>query len=282
MPINISDSLTKDGKRDAQLRATNLTVGFEKTPILADINLTLQPAEIVAIAGPNGVGKSTLVKALARQLKPLSGMVSLNDKEIWSLSAAQFASSVAYVPQSLEPGLEMTVEEIVMLGRNPHQRWWQWYGNEEDKRAVESALAATEMLSHRKKYLTQLSGGERQRACLATALAQEPVFMLLDEPTAHLDFKHQLDLVTQLKELKNRAIGCLIVLHDLNLIARIADRIVLLRAGEKSPNQVAAIGEPTEILTRENLAAVFQVDVQILRDPLSNELVYTPMKRTLN
>ena len=245
-----------------ELKASDLTVGFDKTPIVASLNFSLERNEIIAVAGPNGAGKSTLVKAFARQIKPLSGTLTLNNRDIWNLTAMQFASSVAYVPQSLEPGLEITVEEIVMLGRNPHQKWWQWYGGEEDKRIVESALEALGMLSHRKKYLSQLSGGERQRACLATALAQQPTFMILDEPTAHLDFKHQLDLVAQLKELRSRNIGCLVVLHDLNLIARIADKIVLLKTNQNAPSSVTALGSTEEVLTTENLADVFQVEVR--------------------
>lgn len=263
-----------------ELKASDLTVGFDKTPIVASLNFSLERNEIIAVAGPNGAGKSTLVKAFARQIKPLSGTLTLNNRDIWNLTAMQFASSVAYVPQSLEPGLEITVEEIVMLGRNPHQKWWQWYGGEEDKRIVESALEAMGMLSHRKKYLSQLSGGERQRACLATALAQQPTFMILDEPTAHLDFKHQLDLVAQLKELRSRNIGCLVVLHDLNLIARIADKIVLLKTNQNAPSSVTALGSTEEVLTTENLADVFQVEVQIVTDEATGQRIYTPMRRT--
>ncbi len=102
-----------------ELKASDLTVGFDKTAIVASLNLSLERNEIIAVAGPNGAGKSTLVKAFARQIKPLSGTLTLDNKDIWNLTAMQFASSVAYVPQSLEPGLEITVEEIVMLGRNP-------------------------------------------------------------------------------------------------------------------------------------------------------------------
>jgi iron complex transport system ATP-binding protein len=263
----------------AQLTATALSVGFDKRVIAAGIEVSVEPGEIVALAGPNGVGKSTVVKALARQLKPLSGTVALGGKDVWQLSASEFAAKVAYVPQSLEPGQDFTVEEMVMLGRNPHQKWWQWYGTQSDKDAVEIALEATQMLPHRKHYISQLSGGERQRACMATALAQEPTLLILDEPTSHLDFRHQLDLLAQLKTLRERSIGCLVVLHDLNLMARIADRIVLLRNGpEAQPSSIAASGSPSSVLSQANLADVFNVDVHIFNDPISGEPVYNPTR----
>jgi len=262
-----------------QLIAENLTVGFGKEPVISGVNIVLAAGQIVVLVGPNGAGKSTLVKTLARQLTPISGTVMLNGTAIWQMTPAKFASAVAYVPQSLEPAQQLTVEEIVMLGRNPHQPWWQWYGSEKDKEAVERALNATHMASHRKKYLSQLSGGERQRASIATALAQEPSFMLLDEPTSHLDFRHQLDLVSLLKQLKANGIGCLIVLHDLNLIARLADTIVLLRSGDQRTGTVAMVGAPDSVLTRDNLLSVFDVDLQIFKDPVSGELFYNPTHR---
>jgi iron complex transport system ATP-binding protein len=261
------------------LQARDLSAGFGKSAVVSDIDIDVGCGEIVALAGPNGVGKSTIVKALARQLKPMSGNVTLSGDDVWNLTASEFAAKVAYVPQSLEPGQDFTVEEIVMMGRNPHQKWWQWYGNQTDRDVVETALAATEMLSLRKQYLSQLSGGERQRACMATALAQEPTWLILDEPTSHLDFKHQLDLLTQLKALRNRSIGCLVVLHDLNLIARIADRVILLRTVKDAPSTTAAVGTPGTVLSRDHLASVFDVDVHIFNDPESGEAVYNPTRR---
>jgi iron complex transport system ATP-binding protein len=262
-----------------KLTAARLSVGFTKEPIIEGVDVELQSGEILVLVGPNGAGKSTLVKALARQLQPLSGTVALNGKDVWQMTPAQFASAVAYVPQALEPAQQMTVEEIVMLGRNPHQPWWQWYGDEKDREAVEKALRATEMLSLRKKYLAELSGGERQRATFATALAQEPSFMLLDEPTSHLDFRHQLELLALLKQMKGQGIGCLIVLHDLNMIARLADRVVLLHGQRNTPDSIAAAGAPDMVLSRENLDRVFAVDVHIFKDPQSGELVYNPTRK---
>jgi iron complex transport system ATP-binding protein len=262
-----------------QLCAASLAAGFGKKPVVAGIDMTISAGEIVVLAGPNGAGKSTVVKALARQLKPMEGSVTINGTLVWQLTAMQFAAQVAYVPQSIEPGQDLTVEEIVMLGRNPHQSWWQWYGSAADSQAVDAALVATELSALRHKYLSELSGGERQRAAMATALAQEPIFMLLDEPTAHLDFRHQLELISLLKQLKDsKGIGCLIVLHDLNLIARAADRVVLFQTQTGAPSKIAANGAPQAVLTREHLMSVFQVDVQILTDPQSGETFYSPTR----
>ena len=169
------------------------------------------PNQIVAVAGPNGAGKSTLIKTMARQLKPLTGTVELNGKNIWTISTQEYAGKVAYVPQDIEASTELSVEQMVMLGRNPHQKWWQWYGANSDTDAVNKALNDTEMEKLRGKPICQLSGGERQRAALATALAQEPIFMFLDEPTSHLDFKHQIELLALLKRLRANGLGIMIV-----------------------------------------------------------------------
>lgn len=265
-----------------QLAASNLSVGFTKNPIINGVNVEISGGEILAVAGPNGAGKSTLVKALARQLKPMGGTVTLGGTDIWALTPAEFAAKVAYVPQALEPGHDLTVEEVVMLGRNPHQSWWRWYATGADKNAVESALVATNMLAHRKHYMSELSGGERQRACMATALAQQPQYMILDEPTSHLDFGHQLDLLAQMKQLKSANIACIIVLHDLNLISRIADRVLLLKAEELKPSYVVSLGPTESVLTKPLLAEVFKVDVQTIVDQESGQTLFNPTQRCAN
>src|SRR5271156_3879772 len=147
-----------------RLSAINLSAGFGQSAVLGNASLELQAEQIIAVAGPNGAGKSTLLKTMARQLAPISGQVLLNEQDIWQLTAREFASMVAYVPQSIEVTTDLTVEEMVLLGRNPHQKWWQWYGTKSDQDAVNAALIATEMQGLRLKPLCQLSGGERQRA----------------------------------------------------------------------------------------------------------------------
>jgi len=253
-----------------------MACGFGNRVVVEGVDIVLAPGEIVVVLGPNGVGKSTLVKSLARQLKPMRGKATLGGTDVWELSAMQFAAQVAYVSQNIEPGQDLTVQEIVMLGRNPHQSWWQWYGSAEDKQAVDAALDATELKELRSKYLSQLSGGERQRAMIATALAQQPAFMLLDEPMAHLDLRHQLEVVVLLQRLRDtKRIGSLLVLHDLNLAARAADRVVLIKAESHAPSRIAASGRPAEVLVREHLRSVFGVEVSVITDNANGQIVFS-------
>lgn len=276
----------------ATMEALNLSVGFDKRTVLENVSVQLIPRHVIAIAGPNGAGKSTLIKTMARQIKPISGCVNLNNVDIWSMRTQEFAGKVAYVPQDIEASTELTVEQMVMLGRNPHQKWWQWYGDDADTDAVKKALSNTEMEKLKHKPICQLSGGERQRAALATALAQEPKFMLLDEPTSHLDFKHQNELLALLKRLRADGLGIMIVLHDLNVIARIADSVILIENaksnessgssssrssnGENTSSKVAATGTVQQALSIENLKRVFDVNVTAFDDPLTGEVVYNP------
>lgn len=240
----------------------------------AGIDVDVLPGAIHVIAGSNGVGKSTLVKTMARQLKPVCGEVMLNGANIWDVAPVEFARQVSYVPQSLELSQDLTVFELVMLGRTPHQRWWSWQVSQEDRDAVKDALEKTETWDLRTKYLSNLSGGERQRALLAGALAQQPRFILLDEPTAHLDFKHQLELADLLAQLKQQGLGLLLVLHDLNLIARIADYVVLLGKGQEAPSPVVSRGDVTTVLTQENLRRAYEVEVDVIEDPKSANRIY--------
>lgn len=257
------------------MQAQSLSIGYEGTAaVVVDFSSVFERGTITVIAGPNGSGKSTIIKCLARQLKPLSGEVSIDGSNIWSLSSKLFATKVSYVPQSVEPSQDLTVEEMVMLGRNPHQAWWSWQVNEDDLAVAQQSMERTGVASMKHKYLSQLSGGERQRALIACALAQQTKYLLLDEPTAHLDFRYQLELMQLCKELKEQGLCIVTVLHDLNLIARIADQVVLLAKESGSPSRIANKGTCSEILTQKNISEVFKVDVAILDDPRSSSAVY--------
>jgi len=262
----------------ALLAARDLTGGFAPTAVFEAVSLVVARAEVTAIAGPNGAGKSTLLKTMARHLKPLGGQVVIDDIDIWTLPTREFASAVGYVSQEIDSSQDLTVEELVMLGRNPHQSWWQWYGTQQDRQAVDAALLATEVEHLRHKPMCQLSGGERQRAAIAVALAQQPAFILLDEPTSHLDFRHQLELIQLLKRLREQNIGILVVLHDLNVIARIADKVLLIQKDDKGVGRVAAFGKPDEVFRRETLASIFDVEVSIITEPNTNQTIYYPYK----
>jgi len=260
------------------LKASSLAVGWLGRTVADKLGLSISAGTITVVAGPNGAGKSTLLKTLARQLKPVSGQILLNDQDIWTMNGRRFAQQIAYVPQSLEPAQDLTVNELVMLGRNPHQQWWSWSASAEDTKFVAEALERTETSHLREKYLSTLSGGERQRAAIATALAQQAQFMMLDEPTAHLDFKHQLELADLLKELRAQGLGILVVLHDLNLMSRLADDILLLSKPDGQASTFVACGRPAAVLEPDTLRSVYDVEVSVVKDPASGHSIFAPSR----
>lgn len=264
------------------LKAEQVGLGYANkgkvaTNIIEHINLVLEPGEVLAIQGPNGSGKSTLMKGLARQLKPSAGTISLDGQNIWNMSIVDFARQVAYVPQSLETPHDMTVNELVRLGRNPHQSWWSNQLSKTDIATIDSALERCGLTRLGTKKLNELSGGEKQRALIAMALAQEPHFILMDEPTANLDFRYQLEVIAIIKELKEQKIGIATILHDLNLSARIADQIALVSSVVPSPSTIVAIGTPQEVLKEDLLRAVFDVELAFVHDEKSNLDLYVPI-----
>jgi iron complex transport system ATP-binding protein len=243
-----------------KLSASNLSVGATQTAVLAGLNLEITAGKILVILGPNGSGKSTILKTLARLLKPLAGSVKLDDRDVSSLSFSEFAQKVAYVAQNVDPQVTLSIEEYVALGRTPHQKWWQWQQSDDDKAAVDAAIASTALTALKERPLSQLSGGEQQRAAIAIALAQKPTFMLLDEPTAHLDFKHQVELMRLLKKLKTeQQLGLIIVLHDLSAAAYLADEVLLLKREDGQALSVAETGAASEVLQESNLESCFGV-----------------------
>jgi ABC-type cobalamin/Fe3+-siderophores transport system ATPase subunit len=252
--------------RNETFTAKQLQVGWQAKVIAVIGELTLSPGEICVIAGPNGVGKSTTLKTLARQIKPLSGSLSLSDVDIWQMPPKDFAKQVGYVPQLLDPPSTMMVRDLVALGRNPHQIWWSWETAARDNQAISEALEATDTIALQEKAVGALSGGELQRVAIAMVLAQQTQFILLDEPTAHLDYKHQLQLLSLLKNMQAQGKGILLVLHDLNLIGRIADTVVLLRSQQTAAATVAATGKAKDVLNRANLLDVYEVNVAIQQD----------------
>jgi iron complex transport system ATP-binding protein len=244
------------------LEIDSLTVGYGDHEVLRDVSVIIQPGEILAIVGPNGVGKSTLVRALSGVNLIRSGRVKVNGQDVARLTTQQRARIMAVVPQARELPAAFTVYQTVLLGRTPYLSWLGKAGMH-DHAMVNLSLERTDLASMANRRIGELSGGEQQRVLLARSLAQDTPILLLDEPTTHLDLQHQsnlLNLVRLLSQEKN--ISVLMVLHDLNLAGLYADRVALMANGG-----VYALGKPAEVLTSQNLSTVYRIPVDVIPHP---------------
>jgi iron complex transport system ATP-binding protein len=250
------------------IETQNLCGGYNTKPVVREIDLTLQTGEWLSLVGANGSGKSTFLKLLCRILKPTAGAIVLDGKTIDRLAANVVAQKMAILPQQQTIPEGLTVMQLVGLGRTPHQPWWQWELDTEDRQKVEAAIAQTQLEAFRDRPVTQLSGGERQRAFLALALAQNPKVLLLDEPTTYLDINYQLQLLELLKQLnQEQNITIITVLHDINLAARYSDRLALLKQGS-----LYTVGKPSEVLIPKTIASVFHVEVIVINTPVGLQI----------
>ena len=226
---------------------------------LDDVSFELPERGLIAIAGPNGAGKSTLLTVMAGLRSPYRGSCTFHGTEVSGWRRRDFARRVAFLPQSVKIEFPFTVEEVVTMGRTPYAKGLQasWGESSEDRRAVQAALLQCDAAEFRTRDFRTLSGGERQRAILASALAQEPETLLLDEPTTFLDLKHQLSMYRLLQELATRLL-VVAVTHDLNLALQFTTHTLLLDHG-----QLAGDGGTREVLTPERIERVFGVHAHL-------------------
>jgi iron complex transport system ATP-binding protein len=225
---------------------------------LRDVSLRLEPGEILTLVGPNGSGKSTALATLARTLVPRLGSVQLDGQDARAWARTAYARRVAYLPQHPECPEGLVVEDLVAAGRTPHQRLFQAAGAD-DRAAILAALRAVDLLDARRRAVDTLSGGERRRAWLAMTLCQEAGVLLLDEPTAALDLRHQHDVLALLAELnRTRRVTIAVVLHDLEHAARIAHRVAVMHRG-----RVYEVAPPAVSLRPEVLRDVFAVAAEL-------------------
>lgn len=243
------------------IELAELSYSFDR-PVLNGISLQFHSSAFTAILGPNGAGKSTLVKIISRWYRPQSGEVSIKGNSLAQLNQRELAQLLAVVEQENSFGADITVRELVALGRLPHQSFLA-EESEQDHRAIDNALQKTGMSAFATRPLSTLSGGERQRARIAAALAQETEILLLDEPTSHLDIKHQLELLRLLKSLVMGGLTVITVLHDINLAALFCDQIALLSAG-----RVVKVGTPQEVLTSDEIERVYGCKVAVYPHPV--------------
>ncbi len=257
------------------LSISNLSVGYYGRAVLRGISLEVRGGEVVALVGPNGVGKSTLIRAISGVTPATSGVVTLDGKDLAKLNSAERARQIAVVPQAVNLPDAFTVAEIVMMGRTPHLPLW---GGERkrDCDVAWQAMRSTEIESLATRRVDELSGGERQRVVMARALAQEPRVLLLDEPTAHLDLKHQV-AVLELAQTLARAHGLAVLatLHDLNQAAHYADRVALLTNGE-----LRAVGHPVEVFTPARLSSAYGLPINVIPHPIYGTPLVLPDGRT--
>lgn len=248
------------------LTTDQLKIGYEDKIIVHDLNLHVQEGKITTIIGPNGCGKSTILKTLARIHKAKEGYVYLDGEMIHKIPTKKIAQRMAVLPQSPEAPNGLTIVDLVSYGRSPHQRG---FGRlvEKDREVINWALDVTGLTELKNQEVDTLSGGQRQRAWIAMAIAQETNLLLLDEPTTYLDMAHQLEVLKLLKKLndeENRTI--VMVIHDLNHAARFSDHMVALRNG-----QLMKEGTAEEVMTEEVLKEVFQIDAVVVKDPRTNK-----------
>ena len=237
----------------ARLSVENLSWSEPRSQrkIIQPIRLELAPGRVLGIVGPNGAGKSTLLRLLYRYHVPTTGSVKVDNVDIWSVPARVAAQTVAAVLQEQITDFALTVREIVTLGRMPHRKGFGGGAGAQDKAIVQGALDRLDLSNFSSRKLGTLSGGERQRVMVARALAQEPRLLILDEPTNHLDIRHQLEVLTLIRELPFTIVTSL---HDLNMAAAVCDDILMLQGGTP-----LSFGTPQTVLTESAVSEVFQV-----------------------
>ena len=230
--------------------------GYDRTEVVRGVDLRLDRGELVGLIGPNGTGKSTLVGLASGLLRPERGEVRLDGRLLARYGRRGLARRLAVVPQRRELPSGFSARSVVAMGRAPHLGFFAAEGDH-DRHVIETAMRRTDTLGFAEAAVGSLSGGERQRVVLARALAQEPDWLLLDEPTTHLDLRYQAEMMRHAARLASDGLGVLAVLHDLNQAAR-CDRLVLIDGG-----RVAAAGTPSEVLRAPILQRVFRTGVRV-------------------
>lgn len=243
------------------LEVCELRFDYDRHTVLDGVDLRIKEGEVLGILGPNGCGKTTLLRNLNKNLSPRGGCVLLNDIDMESIQKRDVAKEVAVVPQTNEIHFSFTVRDIVAMGRMPFQGMM---GGESrvDREIIESAMEQTGVAKFADRHINTMSGGERQRVIIARAIAQTPKIILMDEPTLHLDISMQFDALNLVYKLsREKGLTVVIVSHDLGMVARYCDRIVMLH-----DHRVHALGTPQEVLTPENMKTVFNVDAELIFD----------------
>lgn len=251
------------------LSVTAVSWSAGEVRIIDGVSFDARPGRMLGLIGPNGSGKTSLLRCVAGIVAPDAGSVTLNGRDLRAMKRRAVAQRLAFVEQDAAADVSLDVLEVVLLGRTPHRRALE-PDSAEDLEIARAALARTGLAGRERQAWSTLSGGERQRARIARALVQQPEVLLLDEPTNHLDIAHQLDLLWLVR---NLGLTTVAALHDLNLAALFCDEIVVLDHG-----RVVAAGLPAEVLTSELLAAVYDVHCSVATHPVARtpSIIFTP------
>jgi len=272
MTLHTTARLEEPDLAAVRLRAESVRLGYGDRIVVDGLDLDIVDGTVTAVIGPNGCGKSTVLRALARLMRPSGGHVLIDGKRIDSVPTKEVAKVLGLLPQAPTAPEGLTVADLVARGRHPHQAWYrQW--SADDESAVAQAMEWTGIADLADRPVDELSGGQRQRAWISMALAQGTDLLLLDEPTTYLDLAHQvevLELVMRLNAEFGRTV--VMVLHDLNLAARYADRLVTMKDGK-----IVAHGSPAEIMTESMLAEVFGLTARVITDPVAGTPLVVPV-----
>ena len=241
------------------IKIDDMAFSYSSVPVLESITMDLSGPQLVAILGPNGVGKSTLIHCINKILTPTRGTVLVNDRNVKDYQTYKLSQLVGYVPYSSSDTFPMTVIDTVLIGRHPRSRW---KFNDHDLDVVYDVLELLNIQDLALRPFNELSAGQHQKVMLARGLAQEPEILLLDEPTSNLDVRHQLEVMKLLKRIsQEKNVLVVIICHDINISAKYADKILLLSEGT-----IYSAGTPNEVITKENLKAVYDVEAEIIDD----------------
>jgi len=261
---------------DAMIEVQDLAFSYDGAPFIEGISFRVGAGEFCGIVGPNGSGKTTLLKLFSKLLKPEEGSIRLGGKEIASMSVRDMAKEVAVVPQETSIAFPFRVAEVVLMGRSPYLGGFRFEGAE-DLEVAQRAMELTGTADLAERYFFELSGGEKQMVIIARALAQQAGVMLLDEPTAFLDIRHQVEIYDLIKGLNlEKGLTVVSVLHDLNLASLYCDWLIMLDRG-----RVYRMGKAEEVLTYANIREVYGTEVYITRNDLTGRLNILPMSPLL-
>jgi len=248
----------------SRIHANQVNFSYDQKQILHNISLEMKAGKFTGIIGPNGSGKTTFAKLMSKLLKPDSSSVYINNEDINDVKISDLAKVMAMVPQASQITYDLTVYEVVMLGRTPHMKRFQ-RESDYDLNLVKEVMMETDTWQYKDRMIHQLSGGERQRVIIARALAQEPEILILDEPVTYLDIHHQLQVMSLIKKLsKTRNMTIITILHDLNYALMYCDHVILLSEG-----RVFKHGEPQEVVTKNHIKSVYNIDVSIMDHPIT-------------